>query len=142
MPDVGRCSGSAQKACGTLGLQSAAPRGRTTEHLAVRSDGFETTELEFVRSITAPLFWAFRDSTGNDDQVKSGSVFFLDTGEGTYAVTAAHVVEECLRDSEYPVFQCMIGGNGPGRTVYLQRKNEKGSSSIVYTTASSAFTRG
>jgi hypothetical protein len=31
-------------------------------------------------------------------------------------------------DSEYPLFQCMIGGNGPHRTVYLQRKNEKGSS--------------
>jgi hypothetical protein len=94
----------------------------------VRSDGFdETTELEFVRSITAPLFWAFRDSTGHDDQVKNGSVFFLDTGKGVFAVTAAHVVEECLRDSEYPVFQCMIGGNGPGRTIYLQRQDEKGS---------------
>ena len=109
-------------------LRSAAPRGSSTEHLAVRSDGFEKTELDFVCSITAPLFWAFRDSTGHEDHVKSGSVFFLDTGDGTFAVTAAHVVEECLKDSEYPVFQCMIGGNGPGRTVYLQRKNDKRSS--------------
>jgi hypothetical protein len=89
---------------------------------------FKTKELEFVRSITAPLYWVFRDSVRSGDQMKNGSLFFVDTGESLFAVTAAHVVDACLKDSECPVFQSMIGGNGHGRTIYLQRKDEKGSS--------------
>jgi hypothetical protein len=90
----------------------------------VTHNAWEEAQLEFVGSITAPLFWVFRDSTGKDE-IKNGSLFFMDAGEGVFAVTAAHVVEACLRDSVSPVFQCMIGGNGPDRTVYLQRKNER-----------------
>ncbi len=88
----------------------------------------DTIELESVGSITAPLYWVFRDSTNKDDEMRNGSLFFLDTGEGVFAVTAAHVVEKCLEHSEHQTFQCMIGGNGPNRTVYLQRKNETRSS--------------
>lgn len=47
----------------------------------------------------------------------------MDAGEGVFAVTAAHVVEACLKDSESPMFQCMIGGNGPGRIIYLQLRD-------------------
>jgi hypothetical protein len=92
------------------------------------SDGFEATELDFARSITAPFFWAFSDSTGHDAKVRNGSLFFLDAGKGVFAVTAAHVVKKCLKHSEYPVFWCMIGGNGPDRIVYLQQKNENNNS--------------
>lgn len=86
-------------------------------------DALEKREIHFVSSITAPLYWVFCDSAGND-RMKNGSIFFMDAGEGIFAVTAAHVIEECLRDSKSPSFQCMIGGDGPGRTVYLQRQNE------------------
>jgi hypothetical protein len=45
--------------------------------------------------------------------VKNGSLFFLDAGKGAFAVTASHVVTECLNDTKSPMFvQCMIGGHG------------------------------
>jgi hypothetical protein len=81
--------------------------------------GLEKAELEFVFSITAPFFWVLRDSNGNE-KMKNGSLFFMDVGKGVFAVTASHVVEECLKDTRSPKFvQCMIGGHGPGHTVYL-----------------------
>ncbi len=68
-------------------------------------------DLEFIVSLTAPLFWTLRDSSGNET-VKGGSLFFLDTGEGVFAVTAAHVVATCREDSRSPKFvQSMIGSN-------------------------------
>ena len=80
---------------------------------------FAEVELEFVASITAPIFWVLRDSNGTDT-VKNGSLFFMDAGEGVFAVTASHVVEECLHDTRLPTFvQCMIGGHGPGKTAYI-----------------------
>jgi hypothetical protein len=69
-------------------------------------------ELEFIGSITAPLCWVIRDGSGKE-LMKNGSVFFLDAGAGPFAVTAAHVVKECLSDTKSPMFvQCMIGGDG------------------------------
>ena len=66
-------------------------------------------EIEFAASVTAPLFWVLRDSSG--ERIKNGSTFFLDTGHALFAVTASHVVEECFADSKLPTFvQVMIGG--------------------------------
>src|SRR5580658_7868181 len=66
-------------------------------------------EIEFAASVTAPLFWVLRDRMG--ESIKSGSVFFLDTGTAIFAVTACHVVEQCFADSKLPTFvQTMIGG--------------------------------
>jgi hypothetical protein len=82
------------------------------EALAVIRGGLGQAEIEFVFSLTAPFFWVLRDSHGNE-MVKNGSLFFLDAGQGAFAVTAAHVVTECLRDSKSPTFvQCMIGRHG------------------------------
>jgi hypothetical protein len=70
-------------------------------------------ELEFVGSLAAPFFWILRNSSNGRDLVKSGSLFFLDTGKRLFAVTAAHVVQECLNDTRSPLFlQAMIGANG------------------------------
>jgi hypothetical protein len=38
--------------------------------------------------LTAPLFWILRDSSGNE-MVKNGSLFFLNAGEGAFAVRLA-----------------------------------------------------
>jgi hypothetical protein len=82
------------------------------EAIAVIRGGLGKAELEFVASLTAPLFWILRDGSGNE-MMKTGSLFFLDAGKGAFAVTAAHVVTECLNDSRSPMFvQCMIGGHG------------------------------
>lgn len=52
-------------------------------------------------------------NSGGREQVKSGTVFFLDTGEAMFGVTAAHVVIEYLRDTKSPMFvQIMLGSNG------------------------------
>lgn len=72
-------------------------------------------ELEFVGSLASPFFWILRNSNG-EESVRSGSLFFLDTGTSLFAVTAAHVVQECLNDTRSPMFvQVMIGAAG-GRT--------------------------
>jgi hypothetical protein len=66
-------------------------------------------EIEFTASVTAPLFWVLRDSFG--EKIKNGSTFFLDTGHALFAVTACHVVEQCLADTKLPTFvQVMVGG--------------------------------
>jgi hypothetical protein len=80
--------------------------------------GLAKAEIEFASSVCVPFFWALRGSRG--EQLKSGSAFFLDTGERLFAVTACHVVEECLADSRSPTFiQCMIGGPGSTLPLYL-----------------------
>ena len=79
--------------------------------------GLGKAEIEFAASVTAPLFWVLRDCLG--EIIKSGSVFFLDTGTAVFAVTACHVVEQCFADSKLPTFvQTMIGGR-TGRPVPL-----------------------
>lgn len=82
------------------------------EAIAVVRDGLGEAELKFVAAITALLFWILRDSN-NNEMVKGGSLFFLDAGEGVFAVTAAHVIVECFNDSKSPMFvQSMIGSSG------------------------------
>jgi hypothetical protein len=83
------------------------------EAIAVIRGGLGKAELEFIGSLTAPLFWILRDSSSGHEMVKNGSLFFLDAGKGAFAVTASHVVTECLNDTKSPMFvQCMIGGHG------------------------------
>jgi hypothetical protein len=45
----------------------------------------------------APLYWFVRGQ-GEIDDVKSATVFFIDCGDGPFAVTAAHVVDEIFDD--------------------------------------------
>jgi hypothetical protein len=81
--------------------------------------GLGQAEVELAASFTAPLFWILRGERG--ETIKNGSVFFLDAGEGVFAVTASHVVEECFADSRSPSFvQCMIGGNGDTLPIHLR----------------------
>jgi hypothetical protein len=53
--------------------------------------GLGRAELEFVMFLTAPLYWIIREGGGY--RVRNGSAFFLDAGEGVFAVTANHVIE-------------------------------------------------
>ncbi len=77
--------------------------------------GLGRAELEFAASVTAPFFWVLRGSDGIVSY-KNGSVFFLDAGSGVFAVTANHVVQECMNDTKSSMFvQSVIGGHG--RTV-------------------------
>lgn len=49
-------------------------------------------ENEFAASITAPLCWVLREADGSYS-ARNGSAFFLDAGEGSFAVTANHVLD-------------------------------------------------
>lgn len=60
--------------------------------------GLGKAELEFVMSLTAPLYWIIRE--GHGYRVQNGSAFFLDAGEGIFAVTANHVIEGWKRDCD------------------------------------------
>lgn len=88
------------------------------EAIALMSGGLGKAEVELAASFTAPLFWLLRGKHG--ETIKNGSVFFLDAGEGVFAVTASHVLEECLADSRSRSFvQCMIGGNGDTLPIHI-----------------------
>ena len=79
------------------------------EAIALITNGLGKAELEIIATYTSALFWILRNANG-EEQVKQGSVFFLDTGKRTFAVTAAHAVTECMADTKSGMFiQCMIG---------------------------------
>lgn len=81
------------------------------EAIALILAGLGEAELKIVASYTTPLFWILLNCNGKE-MMKGGSAFFLDTGERVFAVTAAHVVEECLQDTKSETFvQCMLGSN-------------------------------
>ena len=71
--------------------------------------GLGEAELRVVASYTGPIFWMLRRSD-KTRLMKNGSMFLLNTGTRVIAVTAAHVVEECLQDTKSSAFvQCMVG---------------------------------
>jgi hypothetical protein len=61
------------------------------EAKAIIKGGLGKAELEFVTSITAPLYWVIREDD-KQYKVRNGSAFFLDAGVGPFGVTACHVV--------------------------------------------------
>jgi hypothetical protein len=96
-----------------VGQETEPPPEVVAEAIAVTRGGLGKAELEFITSLTTPIFWVLRNSCTGKEMVKNGSLFFLRTGENTFGVTAAHVVVECFNDSKSPMFvQCMIGRDG------------------------------
>lgn len=74
--------------------------------------GLGKAELEFVTSITVPIFWIIPQNDGQL-RVKNGSAFFVDAGEGPFGVTAAHVIEEWHKDCTIgQTRDCLLGCNG------------------------------
>ena len=79
------------------------------EAIALIRAGLGEAEIRIAASYTTPFFWTLRKSNG-DEMMKGGSAFFIDTGECVFAITASHVVEECLEDTKSRTFiQCMLG---------------------------------
>jgi hypothetical protein len=100
------------------------------EAIALITAGLGKAEIEFASSVTAPLLWELR---GDGDQrlTKGGSAFFLDTGESLFAVTAAHVVEECFADTRSRRFvQCRLAGDGRSLPISLGDRIIDGSAEI------------
>ncbi len=73
------------------------------------ASGLGKAELEFVTSLTTPIFWMVSEAEGFG--VSNGSAFFLDAGEGPIGVTAAHVVAGWRQDREArSAGPCRLGG--------------------------------
>ncbi|MEQ1719456.1 MAG: hypothetical protein ABL907_26270 [Hyphomicrobium sp.] len=54
--------------------------------------GLGRAELEFVTSLTTPLYWVIPAIDGAGLVARNGSAFFIDTGAAVFGVTAAHVI--------------------------------------------------
>ncbi len=64
---------------------------------ALMGSGLAKAELEFLMSLTVPLFWVLREGEKRF-RVRNGSAFFLNVGAGPFAVTAQHVIEQLNQD--------------------------------------------
>jgi hypothetical protein len=83
------------------------------EARAIMAAGLGRAELEFATAVTAPLYWIIR---GSDKRyrARNGSAFFLDAGEGPFAVTANHVIEGWRGDcAETNVVALQLGRDLP-----------------------------
>ena len=67
---------------------------------ALMSSGLAKVELEFLMSLTVPLFWVLREGE-KCFRVHNGSAFFLNAGAGLFAVTAHHVIKQLNHDQTF-----------------------------------------
>lgn len=77
-------------------MKGLPPVNTQAQARAIMAAGLGQAELEFVLSLTAPLYWIIHEAEGY--RVRNGSAFFLNTDEGVFAVTANHVIEGWKRD--------------------------------------------
>jgi hypothetical protein len=90
------------------------------EAKAIMFDGLGDYELERVGVYCAPLYWAVRDDAGKFQGSRNGTAFFLNTGEGMFAVTACHVIDGWIasRASE-DAGPLRLAGNGQSVVIDL-----------------------
>jgi hypothetical protein len=83
--------------------------------------GLGKAEIEFISSITAPIFWILQNEEGRF--IRSGTFFVLDTGERIFGVTAGHVIQQCFRHMRTEAFQgCNLGGMGRSIPVEMNKR--------------------
>jgi hypothetical protein len=91
------------------------------EAKAIMSGGLGDYELERVAGYCAPLYWAVRGSSRSVSS-HNGTAFFLNAGEGLFAVTACHVIDGWMasRASE-DAGPLRLGGDGQSVAVDFDR---------------------
>jgi hypothetical protein len=67
------------------------------EAKAIMAGGLGKAELEFITSLTAPIFWLAPGADGKF-QARNGSAFFVDAGHGPFGITADHVLRGWQED--------------------------------------------
>jgi hypothetical protein len=66
--------------------------------------------IKIAANYTSVIFWGEPSPRAGDSQITNGSIFFLDCGEGIFAVTADHVCQGYLkRKASTPRLVCQIG---------------------------------
>jgi hypothetical protein len=57
-----------------------------------------------------PILWSAGEAVGRmDEEVRNGTTFFLDCGQGPFGVTAGHVYEEHKARADASGVLCQIG---------------------------------
>ena len=75
---------------------------------AIFKGGLGKAEGEFIASMVTPIYWHRQIDRGLE--VRNGSIFFVDCGEGCIGVTAAHVIDGYRQDlAAHPTLTCQIG---------------------------------
>jgi hypothetical protein len=89
------------------------------EAIAIMKGGLGEAELALAASFCAPLYWVNRIDV-RQIEVKNGSAFFLDAGEGPFGVTAYHVVKNWQQDRESGCGPLRLGGEGNSVEFYFE----------------------
>lgn len=78
----------------------------------IMAGGLGRAELEFVASLTTPLYWVGPATDGAGLVARNGSAFFIDTGAALFGVTAAHVIRGMqMACAEGGPISCQIGAD-------------------------------
>ncbi len=65
--------------------------------------------LKAVADYVSPIFWVVQNEDGEEFVPNNGTIFFVDAGQGAFAVTANHVYQGYLdARSAYPRAECVI----------------------------------
>ncbi len=83
------------------------------------SGNYGKETIRQIANYVAPIFWVKRAEDGSCE-VNNGSIFFVDAGNGLFAVTAWHVFDkyQAAKESSSEISSCQIGPNtfgAPGR---------------------------
>ena len=89
------------------------------EAIAIMKGGLGNAELALAASFCAPLYWVNRIDV-RQIEVKNGSAFFLNAGEGPFGVTAYHVVKEWQKDRANGCGPLRLGGEGKSVEFYYE----------------------
>jgi hypothetical protein len=88
----------------------ASPRKPPPDAYSKATGDFGRQLADAILSYATPIFWSAGQTVGRmDDKVRSGTTFFVDTGEALFGVTAGHVYEAHKARADATGVLCQIG---------------------------------
>jgi hypothetical protein len=87
--------------------------------IAIMKGGLGEAELALAASFCAPLYWVNRIDF-RQIEVRNGTAFFLNAGEGAFGVTAYHVLKKWQQHRETGCGPLRLGGEGDSIDFYYE----------------------
>jgi hypothetical protein len=107
---------------GSSDTDDITPQLSREEAIAIMRNGLGDAELALITSFCAPLYWVVGRDTNGNPIARNGTVFFLDAGEGAFAITACHVIHGWIRDQKAGGGPLCIATNGtPLKIIWADR---------------------